>query len=66
MGLKAYHDLGVGYLRQGLTNYKVEPLLSLRHLFTQYISIDDFIQKYIKQYDINITYIAHINLLIDN
>ena len=67
MGLKAYHVLGVGYLRQGLTNYKVEPHpTSLKHLFTQYISIDGSIQKYIKHYDINITYIVHIILLIDN
>ena len=27
---------------------------------------NDFIQKYIKQYDINKTYIVHINWLIDN
>ena len=41
MGPKAYHVLGVGYLRQRLTNHKVEPLLSLlKHLFIQYINID--------------------------
>ena len=41
MGLKAYHVLGVGYLRQRLTNHKVELLLSLlKHLFIQYINID--------------------------
>ena len=46
MGLKAYHVLGVGYLRQRLTNHKVELLLSLlKHLFIQYINIDSVIQK---------------------
>ena len=46
MDLKAYHVLGEGYLRQRLTNHKVEVLLSLlKHLFIQYINIDSFIQK---------------------
>ena len=41
MGLKAYHILGVEYLRQRLTNHKVELLLSLlKNLFIQYINID--------------------------
>ena len=60
MGLKAYHVLGVGYLRQRLTNHKVELLLSLlKHLFIQYINIDSFIQKYIQHVGINISYLTY-------
>ena len=67
MGLKAYHVLGVGYLRQGLTNSQSRSTsIIVEHLFTQYNTIDGFIQKYIKHYDINITYVAHIILLIDH